>query len=305
MPAFILKRLVEALPVLFLVVTFAFFMVRLAPGGPFDREQDMPPQVRASLEAYYGLDRPMGIQYLNYLGHLLRGDLGPSYKYPGWSVNELIAKKFPVSLQLGLLSLMIALGIGISLGALAAVRPGTLLDHVPMAIAMTGICLPTFVLGPVLLLVFGLKLEWFNVMGWRLAGDRVLPSLTLGLFFAAYLARLTRSSMLDVRNQDYMRTARAKGLSATRVYCVHGLRNGLTPVVSYLGPVMAGLLSGSFVVEAIFNIPGLGKFFVQSALDNDYTMVLGVVVFYAVLLILFNLLSDILLILLNPRRSFE
>lgn len=290
---------------LFLVVTFAFFMVRLAPGGPFDREQDMPPQVRAALESHYGLDQPLAIQYLNYLGNLLRGDLGPSYKYPGWSVNELIAQKFPVSLELGLLALVIALIVGVGLGAMAAVRPGTRWDHVPMGIAMTGICLPTFVLGPLLLLVFALHLEWFNVMGWRLAGDRVLPSLTLGLFFAAYLARLTRTSMMDVRSQDYMRTARAKGLSEVRVYCLHGLRNGLTPVLSYLGPVMAGLLSGSFVVEAIFNIPGLGKFFVQSALDNDYTMVLGVVVFYAFLLVLFNLLSDILLVLINPRRTFQ
>ncbi|MDP0496815.1 MAG: ABC transporter permease [Verrucomicrobiota bacterium JB024] len=303
MLTFVLRRFLEALLVLFLIVTATFFMVRLVPGGPFDREKDIPEVTRQQLEAYYGLDKPLPVQYLNYLGRLVQGDLGTTFKYPGWTVNEIIARKLPVSVELGALAMGIALVLGIGAGVLAAWRPGSATDTVPMSLAMLGICLPTFVLGPLLILVFGLKLNLVNVMGWNLPQDRILPALTLGLFYAAYIARLTRSSMLEIRGEDYMRTARAKGLPEARVYLLHGLRNGLSPVVSYLGPALAGLITGSFVVETIFNIPGLGRFFVQAALDNDYTMVLGCVLFYAALIIVFNLISDILLVWLNPRRK--
>jgi oligopeptide transport system permease protein len=303
MLTFVLRRFLEALLVLFLIVTATFFMVRLVPGGPFDREKDIPEVTRQQLEAYYGLDKPLPVQYLNYLGRLVQGDLGTTFKYPGWTVNEIIARKLPVSVELGALAMGIALVLGIGAGVLAAWRPGSATDTFPMSVAMLGICLPTFVLGPLLILVFGLKLHLVNVMGWNLPQDRILPALTLGLFYAAYIARLTRSSMLEIRGEDYMRTARAKGLPEARVYLLHGLRNGLSPVVSYLGPALAGLITGSFVVETIFNIPGLGRFFVQAALDNDYTMVLGCVLFYAALIIVFNLISDILLVWLNPRRK--
>ncbi len=305
MLTFVLRRFLETLLVLFLIVTATFFMVRLVPGGPFDREKDIPEVTRQQLEAYYGLDKPLPVQYVNYLGNLLQGDLGTTFKYQGWTVNEIIARKLPVSVELGALAMGIALVLGIGAGVLAAWRPGTATDSAPMSLAMIGICLPTFVLGPLLILVFGLKLHLVNVMGWALPQDRILPALTLGLFYAAYIARLTRSSMLEIRSEDYMRTARAKGLSEARVYLLHGLRNGLSPVVSYLGPALAGLISGSFVVETIFNIPGLGRFFVQAALDNDYTMVLGCVLFYAGLIIVFNLISDILLVWLNPRRKLS
>lgn len=298
----ILKRLLEAIPVLFVIVTLTFFMVRLAPGGPFDSEKAMPEAVREAIDAQYGLDQPLWVQYGRYLGGLLQGDLGPSFKYPGWSVNELIAAKIPVSLELGAYALAIALLIGLGLGILAAARPNTWSDYTPMALAMLGICLPTFVLGPLLLLTFALDWPIFNAAGWQFPRDRVLPSLTLGLFYAAYIARLTRGSMMEVRNLDYMRTARAKGLPPWRISLLHGLRNAILPVVAYLGPAAAGLISGSFVVETIFHIPGLGKFFVSSAINRDYTLVMGTVILYATLIIVFNLCADLIQARLDPRQ---
>jgi len=302
MLASVFKRFIEALAVLFIILTATFFMLRAVPGGPFAQEKDIPEATLRQIEAYYGLDQPVYVQYFKYLANVVQGDLGPSFKYQGWTVNEIIAAKLPVSFELGALALAIALTLGIGIGVLAAWRPGTLSDNMPMSLAMLGICLPTFVLGPVLILVFALDLKWVNVMGWNLPQDRILPALTLGLFYAAYIARLTRSSMLDVRSEDYLRTAQAKGVSAARTYLVHGLRNGITPVVSYLGPAAAGLISGSFVVETIFGIPGIGQFFVQAALDNDRNLIAGLVLFYASLIILFNLLSDLLLVWLNPKR---
>ena len=297
----IAKRLLEAIPILWIVATFAFLLARAAPGGPFDRESPLPPEVKAAIEAHYGLDKPLWVQYGVFLKNLVCGNLGPSYKYPGWTVQELIADKFPVSLQLGLCALLLALLFGLGAGLLAASRPDSWYDRLSMAGAMTGLCLPTFVLGPLLLLIFGLKLGWFNVSGWGTPRDLVLPGLTLGLYYGAFIARLTRSSMLEIRSQDFMRTARAKGASAWRTYLIHGMRNALGPVVSYLGPTAAGLLTGSFVVESVFQIPGLGRFFVSAALDRDYPMVLGTVVFYAALILLCNLLADIVLAWLNPR----
>jgi oligopeptide transport system permease protein len=305
MVKFIFRRLFEAVPVLLIIATGTFFIVRLAPGGPFDREKAVTPEVEAALNAHYGLDAPLHVQYFRFLGNLLKGDLGPSFKYPGWTVNELILAKIPVSLELGLYALIIAVLLGVTAGVIASLKPNRWSDHLTMTIAMAGICLPTFVLGPVLVLVFALKLEWFNVSGWFLPTDRILPAFTLGIFYAAYVARLTRGSMLEVRNQDYIRTARAKGLPAWRVTLVHALRNGILPVVTFLGPAAAGVISGSFVVETIFHIPGLGRFFVNAAFNRDYTMVIGTVLFYATLLILLNLLVDILQSLLNPKIRLQ
>lgn len=301
MLALIARRFSEVIPVLFLIATITFFLVRLAPGGPFSAERNVSPEVLANLEAHYGLDQPLFLQYIAYLKNLLRGDLGPSFQYQDRSVNELIADSFPVSLELGFLALLVALAIGMTAGLLASLRPNTRLDYGPMSLAMVGICLPTFVMGPVLVLVFALWLGWFNASGWSVPLDRVLPAFTLGAFYAAYVARLTRGSMIETLSQDFVRTARAKGLSEAAVVLRHALRVGALPVVSFLGPAVAGLISGSFVVETVFNIPGLGRFFIQSAFNRDYTLIVGTVLFYATLIVLLNLLVDILQILLNPK----
>lgn len=295
------RRLLQAIPTLWLIATLTFVLLHLAPGGPFDDEKPVPPEVKAQIEAHYGLDLPLYQQYFRFLGNILQGDLGPSYKYVGWKVNEIILQSFPVSLELGGIALIIALCLGIPLGTIAALQHGKPAETALMGIAMLGICLPTFVLGPLLLLAFSSGLGWVNPLGWAVPSDRFLPSLTLGLFYGAYIARLTRSGMLDTMHHDYIRTARAKGLSERLVVLRHGLRNALYPVVAYLGPAVAGLISGSFIVETIFFIPGLGMFFVNSAFNRDYTLVMGTVLFYAVLIILFNLLVDLIQMWMNPR----
>lgn len=302
---FIVHRLIQTIPVLFVVATMTFFMIRLAPGGPFDSEKNVTPEIRKNLEAYYGLNLPLYRQYLDYLGKLIQGDLGPSFKYPNRTVNELIREAFPVSVELGTYALCVALLLGLGAGVIASLKPNTLLDYAPSAAAMIGICLPTFVLGPILILVFALKLRWFAASGWEFPSDRVLPSLTLGFYYAAYVARLTRGGMLEILTQDFIRTARAKGASSVRVILKHAMRGGVLPVVSFLGPALAGLISGSFVIETIFNIPGLGRYFVTSAFNRDYTMVLGTVLFYATLIILLNLIVDVVQVWLNPKLKFE
>jgi len=299
---FILKRVAQAIPVILIVITATFFMVRAAPGGPFDEERAVPPEVTKQLNARYNLDAPVWQQYSDYLLNLLRGDFGPSFKFPSRSVDEMIAAGFPITFELSMYAIIFALLIGVVAGVIASLRANTLQDYVPMSAAMVGICLPSFVLGPLLLLSFGIWLDWLPVSGWGYTpGDKILPSITLGSSYAAYIARITRGSMLEVLSQDYIRTARAKGLSTFRIVTVHALRGGITPVISFLGPAMAGLLAGSFVVETIFQIPGLGRFYVQAAFNRDYTMILGCTIFFAVLIIIFNLLSDIVLVWLNPR----
>ncbi len=303
---FIGLRTLQAIPVLLVVITATFFLVRFAPGGPFDTEKAVIPEVKRALEAQYKLDQPLFAQYLGYLGDLAQGDFGPSFKYPGRTVNELIAAGFPATAELGLYALLIAVVLGMSAGVVAALKPNTWSDYLPMSAAMIGICMPTLLLGPLLVLVFGLWLEWVPVSGWGdVPGDKILPSLTLGAAYAAYIARLTRSGMLEVLSQDYIRTARAKGLPERVVILKHALRGGVIPVVAFLGPAFAGLLSGSFVVETVFQIPGLGRFFVQAAFNRDYTMILGSTVFFAVLIVVFNLLSDVLAAWLNPRLRAE
>ena len=298
----IFLRLLKAVPVLFVIATITFFMLRLTPGGPFDREKPIKdPEIKKQLEAHYGLDKSLSSQYFDFLGKLVVGDLGPSFKHSNRQVNEVIVKAFPVSAELGLWSIMVALALGLTAGMMASVKPNSILDYTPMTLAMLGICVPTFVMGPILILIFSLKLEWFNASGWDQWSDRILPALTLGGVYAAYIARLTRGGMLEVMSQDYIRTARAKGAGELRVLLKHALRGGLMPVVAFLGPAVAGLISGSFVVETIFQIPGLGRHFVEAAFNRDYTMVMGTVLFFAALIILLNLLVDVLQIWLNPR----
>ncbi|MDB6029134.1 MAG: Nickel-transporting ATPase [Verrucomicrobiales bacterium] len=294
------------IPVLFIISAATFFMVHAAPGGPFSREKKVSPEILKQLNAFYGLDKPLLQQYGNYIWKAVRhGDLGPSTKYANWSVNELIGASFPVSLELGCWALLVALILGLGAGIVASLRPNTASDYIPMSLAMAGICLPTFVLGPLLIGLFALGLHWYNALGWDFASDRVLPALTLGIFYAAYIARLTRGGMLEILNQDFIRTARAKGASPWRIVTKHALKGGLLPVVSFLGPAVAGLLTGSFVVETIFQVPGLGKFFVTSAFNRDYTMVMGTVIFYATLIISLNLVVDVVQVWLNPKLRFE
>lgn len=299
---FAFYRLLQAIPVLLIVISLTFMLVHSAPGGPFSADKAVPPEVIKALEAQYNLDQPLWQQYVSYLGDVLQGDFGPSFKYPGRDVTELIAAGLPATAELAFYAMLVALVIGVSAGVAAAMRPNTAQDYIPMSAAMIGICMPSFLLGPLLVLVFGIYLEWLPVSGWDdMPGDKILPAITLGTGYAAYIARLSRGGMLEVLSQDYIRTARAKGLSEPLVIAKHALRGGLIPVVAFLGPAFAGLLGGSFVVETIFQIPGLGRFYVQAAFNRDYTMILGTTVFFSTLIIVFNLLSDMLAIWVNPK----
>jgi oligopeptide transport system permease protein len=298
----ILKRLLVAIPVLIVVASLTFFLVRLAPGGPFDSEKAVSPQVLKNLNEVYNLNAPLYEQYFDYMANALTGDFGPSFRYPGRSVSEMILTGLPVTFELAFYAIVFAAFLGLIAGIVAAVKKNTALDYIPMAIAMLGICMPTFLLGPLLVLIFGLNLEIMPVSGWdTLPGDKVLPAITLGAAYAAYIARLSRGGMLETLNQDYVRTARAKGLSEFKVVMVHAIRGGLIPVLAFLGPAIAGLIGGSFVVETIFQIPGLGRFYVEAAFNRDYTMILGTTIFFSALIIFFNLLSDIAVAVFNPQ----
>ena len=303
---FLLSRIAQAVPVLLVVVTATFFIVHAAPGGPFSADKAVPPEVIEALEAQYKLDQPVWRQYISYLGDILSGDFGPSFKYPGRSVNELIMAGIPITAELAFYAMLVALGIGILSGVGAAMRPNTLQDYAPMTLAMIGICMPSFLLGPLLVLVFGIELEMVPVSGWGdIRGDKILPSITLGTGYAAYIARLSRGGMLEILSQDFIRTARAKGLSESTVIIKHALKGGLIPVIAFLGPAFAGLLAGSFVVETIFQIPGIGRFYVQAAFNRDYTLILGMTIFLSTLIIIFNLISDLISIWLNPKLRDE
>ena len=298
----ILKRLGTAIPVLLAVITLTFLMVHSAPGGPFDAEKAVTPEVLAKLNAKYNLDAPLWKQYSDYLIGVVQGDFGPSFRYPSRSVTELIMTGLPITFELAVYAILFALMLGVSAGILGALKPNTAYDYLPMTTAMLGICIPSIILGPSLILTFGIWLELLPVGGWGdMPGDKILPTITLGTAYAAYCARLTRGGMLEVLNQDFIRTARAKGLSEFRVVIVHALRGGLTPVIAFLGPAMAGLLAGSFVVETIFGIPGLGRFYVEAAFNRDYTMILGSSIFFSCLIISFNLLSDVIAASINPK----
>ena len=299
----IFNRLLVAIPVLLTVITITFLMIHSAPGGPFDYDRVVSNEVMQQLNQKYNLDAPLYEQYFDYLSNLVKGDLGPSFRYPGRTVNEMIFSGLPITFELALYSIAFATLLGICFGSMAALKRNTWLDYLPMTISMAGICIPSIVLGPLLSLVFGIWLGWLPVSGWidGIPESKILPVITLGTAYAAYCARLSRGGMLEVLGQDYIRTARAKGLSEFKVVVFHALRGGLIPVVSFLGPAIAGLLAGSFVVETIFNIPGLGRFYVQAAFNRDYTMILGTTIFFSFLIILFNLLADIVGAAMDPR----
>lgn len=303
MMRYALGRLAGFAPTLLVIVTVAFFVIRLAPGSPFSDEQSVQPQVRANLEVAYGLDAPLPTQYLRYIAGLACGDLGPSLKQKDFSVNELIGAGLPISATLGASALLLALALGVPLGVLAALRRGRFTDHAITMAATLGIALPAFVVGPLLALALGLELRWLPVAGWE-RGDPtyyVLPVITLALPVAAYLARLTRGSLLESLGQPYVRAARARGLGEARVVAVHALPPALGPVVSWLGPAVAFVLTGSLVVETVFGLPGAGRFLVQGALNRDYTLVMGMIVVYGALTLVFNLIADLVLGWLDPR----
>ena len=299
--AYVLRRLLEMIPVLLVVITATFFLAHAVPGGPFDKERPLPAEVKARLEAYYGLNNSLPTQLVHYMTNLVKGDLGPSIKNPGWSVSEVIVARIGVSFSLGLVSLLMAVLIGVPVGVLAASRPNSWLDRVPMGFTLIGICVPSFVLGPILALVFALGLGWLPPCGWGSAVHYVLPACTLGLITAAPLARLTRGSLMEVRSLDYVRTARAKGVPPLRVWFVHALRNALLPVVTYLGPAAAGLVSGSFVIESLFDVPGMGRLFVTAIINRDVMLILGTTIIYAVALLFLNLAADLANAALNPK----
>lgn len=296
----ILRRLIGIVPLVILLALVTFAMLKLAPGGPFDGERSIPPEVVAQLEAKFHLDEPFHMQFYAYLTGLADGTL-PSMKRPGLTVGELIRTSFPVSLTLGLLAMAFALVAGVSAGIVGALRQNTIWDYATMSVALIGISVPNFVLGPILILIFSLGLGWFPPARWEGPSTMVLPALTLGAAYAAYIARLTRAGMLEVISSDFVRTAHAKGLSERQVVLRHALKGGLLPVVTFLGPAMASIITGTVVIEKIFQVPGLGYYFVQSALDRDYSMVLGVVTFYAAILMFMNLMVDIAYTYLDPR----
>ncbi len=278
-------------------------MVHAAPGGPFDAERRLPPDIEANIARAYHLDEPLPQQFLRYVSGLLQGDLGPSFRYRDYTVNDLISSAFPLSLKLGAMAMALALVLGVSAGTAAALRQDTMLDRAIMAFSMTGISIPVFVVAPILVLFLAVKLQWLPA-GWSSttgASRLVLPVVTLALPQIAYIARLTRASMIDVLGRDFIRTARAQGLGTMTVVRLHALKPAMLPVLSYLGPAIAAILTGSVVVEEIFGIPGLGQFFVRGALNRDYTLVLGIVVFYATLIVMLNLVVDILYGVIDPR----
>ena len=305
MVRFILRRLLVAVPTLFLVVTVAFFMMRAAPGGPFDTGRRLSPEVEKNVMAKYGLNRPLGEQYLSYLGGVLRGDLGPSLKYQDKTVVDIIAQNFPTSLRLGLSALVIGTVLGMTLGVFAALRRNTGVDYTVTAIAILGVCVPSFVTAPVLVLIFATKLGWLPTGGLTDFRSFLLPVAVLSLPLVAVISRLMRAGMVETLKSNYVRTARAKGLSETTVVLRHAMRSAVLPLVSFLGPAAAGLVTGSLVVEKIFGLPGLGKFFVISALQRDYPMVMGVVILYAALVIALNLVGEIVQAVLDPRMRLS
>jgi oligopeptide transport system permease protein len=305
--AFVLRRLLSAIPTLAVIVALSFLLTRFAPGGPFDEEQALPPEIRANLEAAYGLDQPMAVQFGRYVQGLLHGDFGPSFKYRDFTVTELIGSGLPVSLTIGLAALLLALLLGVPAGIWSALARGRWPDRLLMSFAVAGISVPVFVIAPFLALAFGIWLRWLPVAGWapgRLS-DLVLPVATLALPVIAYLARLMRGSLLEVLRAPWIRAARARGLPARTVMLRHALPAALLPVVSYLGPAAAAVLAGSLVVETIFGLPGMGRYLVQGALNRDYTLVMGMVIVYAALMIALNLVADLVYAWLDPRIRGE
>lgn len=304
MTRYILQRVISMLLVLWVVVTATFLLMHAIPGGPFTAEKKLPEAILKNIEARYKLNDPLWKQYVDYLGNLLRWDLGPSFKYEGRTVNDIINDGFPVSASLGLIAIFLSLGIGIPAGVVAALNQNKWQDGLAMFGATLGYSIPSFILSTILMYVFALKLGWFPAALWGTPQQAVLPAISLAGLPTAFIARLIRSSMLEVMSQDYIRTARAKGLSERMVIYRHALKNAIMPVVTYIGPLAAGILTGSFVVEQIFAIPGLGRHYVTSIYNRDYTVILGVTVFYGILLVVFNFLVDLSYALIDPRIKY-
>lgn len=302
MPKLILSRFLQAIVVVFVLVSFTFFAVRLIPGNPFVNEKAMPEHILEQTKAAYGLDSNWFVQFLVYWKNVLfHGDLGPSLSLYGRTVTGIIEQSFPVSLMLGLLALVMGVGVGLPLGALAALRRNGLIDYAAMIVAMAGICVPSFVLGPLLQLYVARKLDWISVAGWERPSDILLPAIALGTGVAAYVARLTRGGMLEILSQDFIRTARAKGVPPLTIVTRHALRGAVLPAVTYLGPAFAAIITGSFVIETIFQVPGMGQHFVTAVTSQDYFLLQGLVMFYGLLMAGANLGVDLVLAALNPR----
>lgn len=302
-----LMRLLAAIPTLLVLIALAFFLMRAAPGGPFDQERSLPEEIEENLRAAYHLDEPLYMQFGRYLGGIVQGDFGPSFQYRDFTVSELIATGFPVSLRLGGSAILLALVIGVTAGSIAALKQNRASDHAVMTVSMTGISIPNFVMAPILILVFAIYLGWLPAGGWGGGAPRnmVLPVIALALPQVAYIARLTRGSMIEVLRSNFIRTAKAQGLSTPAILFNHALKPALLPVVSYLGPATAAVITGSVVIEQIFGVPGIGRFFVQGALNRDYTLVMGVVVFYGMLIIAFNFLVDLAYAWLDPKVKYS
>ncbi|AVQ86801.1 oligopeptide ABC transporter permease OppB [Plesiomonas shigelloides] len=303
---FIFRRLLEAIPTLLVLITVSFFMMRLAPGSPFTGERSLPPEVLANIEAKYHLNEPLYSQYFRYLGQLAQGDFGPSFKYKDFSVNDLVSQAFPVSLEIGIYAFILALILGVTAGVIAALKQNTVLDYTVMGFAMTGVVIPSFVIAPLLVLLFSLGLKLLPAGGWNDGSliNMVLPVSALAIAYTASIARITRGSMIEVLHSNFIRTARAKGLPLRRIVLRHALKPAMLPVISYLGPAFVGIITGSIVIETIFGLPGIGRLFVNGALNRDYSMVLSLTILVGTLTILFNAIVDILYAFIDPKIRY-
>ncbi|SIN78056.1 oligopeptide ABC transporter permease OppB [Salinivibrio sp. ES.052] len=303
---FIAKRILEAIPTLLVLITVSFFLMRFAPGNPFSSERPLPPAVMENINAKYGLDKPVFEQYTTYLGNILQGDFGPSFKYIDYSVNELIAGSLPVSAQIGAIAFVFTLLFGVTIGTIAALKQNTWIDYTIMSTAMLGVVMPSFVLAPVLIYIFAINLGWLPAGGWQGGGWHfmVLPVIGMSLLYVATFARVTRGSMIETLNSNFIRTARAKGLSYPTIIIKHALKPAMLPVVSYMGPAFVGIITGSVVIETIFGLPGIGKLFVNAAFNRDYSLVLGCTILIGTLTILFNAIVDILLAYIDPKIRY-
>lgn len=303
---FIFRRLLEAIPTLLVLITVSFFMMRLAPGSPFTGERSLPPEVLANIEAKYHLNEPLYSQYFRYLGQLAQGDFGPSFKYKDFSVNDLVSQAFPVSLEIGIYAFILALILGVTAGVIAALKQNTVLDYTVMGFAMTGVVIPSFVIAPLLVLLFSLGLKLLPAGGWNDGSliNMLLPVSALAIAYTASIARITRGSMIEVLHSNFIRTARAKGLPLRRIVLRHALKPAMLPVISYLGPAFVGIITGSIVIETIFGLPGIGRLFVNGALNRDYSMVLSLTILVGTLTILFNAIVDILYAFIDPKIRY-
>ncbi|EKO3644493.1 oligopeptide ABC transporter permease OppB [Vibrio metschnikovii] len=303
---FIVKRIFEAIPTMLVLITLSFFLMRFAPGNPFSSERPLPPEVMANINAKYGLDKPVSVQYITYLGNILRGDLGPSFKYKDFTVNELVARSLPVSAKIGAAAFVLTILLGVSIGTIAALKHNTWIDYTIMSTAMLGVVMPSFVLAPVLIYIFSIKLGWFPAGGWLDGSFKymALPVIGMSLLYVATFARITRGSMIETLNSNFIRTARAKGLSYRYIVFKHALKPALLPVVSYMGPAFVGIITGSVVIETIFGLPGIGRLFVNAAFNRDYSLVMGITILIGFLFILFNAIVDILLAYIDPKIRY-